>query len=63
MLGVIEKYAMKSLRTIAVAFKELDVHHEIVDSLTDEFLDKNLTLIGVVGIKDPIRPDVPMAIK
>lgn len=33
------------------------------NTIPEDELDSNLVLIGIVGIKDPIRPDVPDAIK
>jgi magnesium-transporting ATPase (P-type) len=31
--------------------------------MKEEDLERDLTLIGIIGIKDPIRKDVPEAIK
>lgn len=36
---------------------------EIAFNLSEEELEKDLTLISIAGIKDPIRKDVPAAIK
>ncbi|WP_200762994.1 HAD-IC family P-type ATPase [Nitrosophilus alvini] len=51
--------AKKGLRTLALARRELpdDIR------LDAEDVEKNLTLIGVVGIIDPPRPEVPEAVK
>lgn len=67
---MINEYAKKSLRTIAIAYKEIKEQSisEFKDltnyakSLSEEALEANLTLIGIVGIQDPIRPDVIGAI-
>ena len=49
----INKYAAQGLRTIAFAFKRVE----------ESFEDDELTLIGLVGIQDPVRPEVPEAVK
>lgn len=52
----IEDYASQSLRTISLAFKDCD-------SIPDLKALNDLTLLGVVGIRDPVRPGVPEAVK
>ncbi|CAH0017820.1 unnamed protein product [Clonostachys rhizophaga] len=64
----INKYAEKSLRTIAIVFKDfgqwppvearVDDGHVEIDSVMN-----NLTFLGVVGIQDPVRPGVPEAVR
>lgn len=49
-------YARKSLRTICIAFKDTEETPDL-GSLSD------LTLLGVVGIRDPVRPGVPEAVQ
>merc|ERR1719478_1806470 len=59
------------MRTIALAFREMEkIPADEVDSVvknadgTPAFLcETNLTLVGVVGIEDPLRPEVPPAIE
>jgi magnesium-transporting ATPase (P-type) len=57
-------------RTVAVAYKEIDdlkieegdpraSYRDWLSRCTEEYLEKDLTLIAIAGIKDPIRPDVP----
>lgn len=55
---IIENFANQSLRTIAIAYKEISDETQEEDQLVE-----NLTLIGIAGIKDPIRNDVVEAIK
>lgn len=58
---VIEPMACDGLRTICLAFKDLPAHPEPEwDSENDILSD--LTCIAVVGIEDPVRPEVPEAI-
>uniref|UniRef100_UPI00358E444E plasma membrane calcium-transporting ATPase 2-like n=1 Tax=Myxine glutinosa TaxID=7769 RepID=UPI00358E444E len=59
-LHVVEPMASNSLRTICLAFRDLP---ESI-SLDDEpSVVSNLTCIAIVGIEDPVRPEVPAAIK
>ena len=53
-------FQRRGMRTLGLAFREIDGEpheHEI------EHLVENLTWIGFVAIADPIRPEVPSAIK
>ncbi|EFC49956.1 predicted protein [Naegleria gruberi] len=67
----IEEMANQGLRTICLAYR--DVNPEVdfssreeettyLDNLDPVSLEENLICIGVVGIKDPLRPEVPAAI-
>ena len=49
----INKFANKGLRTIAFGFKSVD---------NDEMDESGLTLVGIVGIQDPVRKEVPDAV-
>ncbi|PKI44802.1 hypothetical protein CRG98_034750 [Punica granatum] len=57
--ATIEKMAANSLRCIAFA------HREVTDPQPHESYleDSELTLLGVVGLKDPCRPDVRSAVE
>eukprot|EP00026_Physarum_polycephalum_P007323 Phypoly_transcript_07382.p1 GENE.Phypoly_transcript_07382~~Phypoly_transcript_07382.p1 ORF type:complete len:532 (+),score=70.53 Phypoly_transcript_07382:144-1598(+) len=55
----IEQMAMTGLRTIAICYRDLEPGEED----KDDRVEKNLVLIAIVGIKDPVRPEVPLAIK
>lgn len=52
----ITAFARKSLRTIGIAYKDFE---EVPDHETLS----GLTLIGIVGIQDPVRPGVPQAVQ
>ncbi|KAI9492376.1 PMCA-type calcium-translocating P-type ATPase [Zychaea mexicana] len=70
---IIQTYASQSLRTIAVAYREFtqwppaggtaaagvepDVPYE------DLVQDRGLTLLGIIGIEDPLRPGVKDAVR
>ncbi|KAM3136897.1 hypothetical protein pb186bvf_010982 [Paramecium bursaria] len=67
--NVIEKFSSKSLRTIAIAYKDTQYKgsqnslKEIAYNLSEEELDKDLVLLAIAGIKDPIRKDVSASIQ
>ncbi|CAD8177614.1 unnamed protein product [Paramecium octaurelia] len=72
--NVIEQYASQCLRTIAIAYREFEPQSSSfkgstvnmkahIHQIPEDELDKDLTLIAICGIKDPIRADVPNAIK
>ncbi|CAD8180394.1 unnamed protein product [Paramecium pentaurelia] len=64
MLQIIEDYASQALRTLGNAYKLLNYHLEYdFDSIPEEYLLNDLTLLNIAGIKDPVRPDVPSAIQ
>lgn len=55
---VINCFACKALRTLCLAFKDMEGASNL-DSLPDD----GYTLIAVIGIKDPVRPGVKEAVK
>ncbi|KAJ0419929.1 calcium-translocating P-type ATPase [Aspergillus carlsbadensis] len=52
----ITAFARKSLRTIGIVYKDFETLPDL-ENLRD------LTLLGVVGIQDPVRPGVPAAVQ
>lgn len=69
---VIEPMASDGLRTISIAYKDFvpgksavnEVHIDNTPNWEDEDnIVSNLTCLCVVGIEDPVRPEVPDAIK
>ncbi|KAL3672104.1 hypothetical protein V7S43_002768 [Phytophthora oleae] len=60
---VIEKYASQAYRTLCLAYRDLDVPAEDTVNWSDEDVEKNLTCVAIVGIEDPVRPEVPGAIQ
>ncbi|KAH8692727.1 calcium-translocating P-type ATPase(PMCA-type),putative [Talaromyces proteolyticus] len=66
----INQYAKSSLRTIAMVYRDFSSwpptkSQARKDSSVPEFesIFNDMTWIGVVGIQDPLRPEVPAAIK
>lgn len=56
-LEKLKEFQVKALRTIAFAYSESEV-----ESITDTDTPQGLTFLGIVGIADPLRNDVPNAI-
>jgi Ca2+-transporting ATPase len=54
--NAINSFAVKSLRTIGMAYKDFAEAPDL-ENLRD------LTLLGIVGIQDPVRPGVPEAVQ
>jgi Ca2+-transporting ATPase len=55
--GVITEFATDALRTLCLAYA--DIHGEVDWSEPPEH---NMTLLAIVGIRDPLRPEVPEAV-
>ena len=56
-LDIINVFCCGALRTLCLAFKDLD------DSNDCRVLDGDYTLMAVVGISDPVRPEVKSAVQ
>lgn len=69
----IDSYAKKSLRTIGLVYKDFSAHswppvevaaiQDDPDSADFDSIFHGMTWLGVMGIQDPLRPEVPAAIK
>lgn len=65
----IKTYAKDALRTVAVAYKEIeegehgDRHDEPVDEAVKNIERDGFTLISIIGIEDTVREEVPDAVK
>ncbi|KAK9922085.1 hypothetical protein M0R45_030566 [Rubus argutus] len=57
-MDVINSFASEALRTLCLAFKDIDD-----SSVNSDIPDDGYTLIAVVGIKDPVRPGVKDAVQ
>jgi calcium-translocating P-type ATPase len=61
---IITSWAGKSLRTIAVAYKDHKVTNlSDIENIDERIYSEKLTLVAIAGIKDPLRPEIPLAIK
>ncbi|KAI9230922.1 MAG: PMCA-type calcium-translocating P-type ATPase [Piptocephalis tieghemiana] len=75
LLKLIDSYARQALRTIALAYREVEGddddddhhHHHPVDEEDGEDEEekwvKDLTLVAILGIADPLREGVPKAVE
>lgn len=59
LLEVVQGYASNGQRTLALAYREIEAGREDDGA---EALETELTLLGVVAIADPVRPEVREAI-
>lgn len=50
------------LRTVCLAYRDMDIDIEQVWD-EQEKVEVDLTLLAIVGIKDPLRPEVPDAVR
>lgn len=59
---VIVKMASSGLRTMCIAYRDMAADTDVAEWEEQEAVEKNLTLLAIVGIKDPLRKEVPAAI-
>ncbi|KAK9058073.1 hypothetical protein SSX86_022913 [Deinandra increscens subsp. villosa] len=60
---VINGFACEALRTICLAFRDLENGSTSDNNNNNDIPESNYTIIAVVGIKDPVRPGVKEAVK
>eukprot|EP00058_Branchiostoma_floridae_P000540 XP_002586028.1 hypothetical protein BRAFLDRAFT_110163 [Branchiostoma floridae] len=60
---VIEPMASEALRTICMAYRDFDPADGEPDWESENLIVSNLTAIAITGIEDPVRDEVPAAIK
>lgn len=61
--NVITSFAKKALRTIAIAYKEAKIKPQNIETISEDELEDKLTLIAISGIADPLRPEIPDAVR
>lgn len=62
MRKIIQSYATRCLRTLALAYKDFDQLPD-ADDLEVLLSQGGLTLVGVIGIEDPLRPNARKAVQ
>ncbi|OHT05277.1 calcium motive P-type ATPase [Tritrichomonas foetus] len=62
-LDTVGKFADDSLRTMLLAFRDLDSATKLPEWDDPVNIEKDLTVIALVGIQDPLRPEVKKAIE
>jgi Ca2+ transporting ATPase len=60
--NVIRSFASDGLRTLCMAYGHVPPSVDLASASADD-LETNLTLLAIVGIEDPVRPEVPDAIE
>ena len=60
---VISEWASSGLRTLALAYRDFEEYSEEEFGTLESAPENELTLLGIVGIKDPVRKQVPDAMK
>ncbi|GAB9465607.1 Calcium-translocating p-type atpase, pmca-type [Globisporangium polare] len=61
--SIIEKYASQGYRTLCLSYRDVECSSDEISKWSDEDVETDLTCIGIVGIEDPVRKEVPDAIK
>lgn len=61
LLATMKDYAGQSLRTLLITYKDIKNTH--TDNFgTEEELETDLCILGLAGIKDPLRPEIVGAV-
>jgi Ca2+ transporting ATPase len=60
---VVERMASEGLRTLCIAYRDFDSNHNQDDFENETRAINDLTCLCIVGIEDPVRPEVPDAIR
>eukprot|EP00252_Welwitschia_mirabilis_P021113 TRINITY_DN5317_c0_g1_i1.p1 TRINITY_DN5317_c0_g1~~TRINITY_DN5317_c0_g1_i1.p1 ORF type:complete len:1040 (+),score=189.99 TRINITY_DN5317_c0_g1_i1:391-3510(+) len=61
-MSIIDSFACEALRTLCLAFMDLDENSSGVN-MPETLPEEGYTCIGIVGIKDPVRPGVKRAVE
>ncbi|RLN47564.1 hypothetical protein BBJ28_00020652 [Nothophytophthora sp. Chile5] len=61
--SIIEKYASQGFRTLCMSYRDVESSAEEINEWADDDVEKDLTCVAIVGIEDPVRKEVPGAIK
>ncbi|GAB9471863.1 hypothetical protein Gpo141_00009059 [Globisporangium polare] len=60
--ATIDQFASQGYRTICLAYRDVDSPMEIANKWSDEHIERELMCLAIVGIEDPVRPEVPGAV-
>jgi len=61
LLKLIEDWAGDGYRTLCLCYR--DFPEKVKADIKEDTIDTDFTLIGIVGIEDPLRPEVPASVK
>ena len=62
-LEAVSSFADDSLRTMLLAYRDIDAQEKQPEWDDPTFIESDLTVIALVGIQDPLRPEVKHAIE
>lgn len=57
LLTIVDDMAKDGLRILALAYKDINIHTDL-NKLTNDVVERELTLIGITAMYDPPRPEV-----
>ncbi len=61
---IIQKYADDGLRTICIAYRPMPEAASLIGSdINPDTVEKELIMLAITGIEDPVRPEVPRSIE
>jgi Ca2+ transporting ATPase len=61
--SIIKNYADDGLRTICIAYKPMSQAPQVGAEINPDSIEKDLIMVAITGIEDPVRPEVPRAIE
>ncbi|TYZ59418.1 hypothetical protein PybrP1_001039 [[Pythium] brassicae (nom. inval.)] len=61
--SIIEKYASQGFRTLCLSYRDVECSADELSKWSDDDVETDLTCIGIVGIEDPVRKEVPDSIR
>ncbi|TYZ61116.1 hypothetical protein PybrP1_005092 [[Pythium] brassicae (nom. inval.)] len=61
--AAITEFASQGFRTICLAYRDVSASAAAVGRWPDEQIECDLTCLAIVGIEDPVRPEVPGAVQ
>ncbi|TMW66754.1 hypothetical protein Poli38472_014066 [Pythium oligandrum] len=61
--SIIEKYASQGYRTLCMSYRDVECSADEISNWSDDDVEKDLTCVAIVGIEDPVRKEVPDAIR
>eukprot|EP00002_Diphylleia_rotans_P002961 TRINITY_DN1196_c0_g1_i1.p1 TRINITY_DN1196_c0_g1~~TRINITY_DN1196_c0_g1_i1.p1 ORF type:complete len:1056 (+),score=254.28 TRINITY_DN1196_c0_g1_i1:49-3216(+) len=64
LVDTIERFAREGLRTLCIAYREVSsADLELRDSENEPLAERDLVCLGILGIEDPVRDEVPHSIE
>lgn len=62
--NIIEFFANSALRTLGIAYKDIEFNFKNgVETIPESMMESDLNLVAIAGIQDPLRPEIPEAVR